>query len=950
MSFFFFLFLFIATFILSELLRPSANQDETQPAGLGDFRFPSATENRSVPLIWGTVKIEGPNVVWYGDLSQQAITQTVKTGLFSDETVTTGFRYFIGVQFAWCRGPIDSLKRIWIGEEEVFNGTQGAGTLTIDEPELFGGDDLGNGGVQGDFSVFVGTEAQAASSYLSPFQQEGGDTPAYRGTAYGVFGAGYIGNSPSIKPWAFEVQRIPNGLGLTLGQHIVNGDDANPANVIYEVLTNDEWGLNFPAADIDVANFQTAGTTLFNEGNGFSMVLDRPTEMVEVLRILEKQIDGVVFLNRTTGKWQIKLVRDDYDIDTVPQVTSANLIAVEDFARGAWEDTVNHVHTSFNDRAKDYNGSFGQAHDGANIRIQGATVPLTQTYPGVKDAALANHIAWRDLRGLSTPLAKAKLVVDRTFFAVNPGEVVAFTGTIDDVSFTKFPFRISKVDLGQLADGKIVLDVVQDVFKFAQPSFGDPPPTGWDPPADNLVPFPADEQLGFEAPNAFIQRDPTLPGQRIRAWVAGRNQGDGAAVFDIRTRNAPSAPAGSFSSAGTVTAFMLVGELTNALSKSPNPNPETFIDIEATPSTKVEIQAAIGNVTAGEIGQNLSHLCLVGTEFIAFTDEGAAQPGGTVRLDNVYRGLLDSVPQDHPAGTKVYLIFVGGGLTDRSYPDFDDVDIKLLPRSTSDQVSEGSAIEIAYVGAIRDKKPYPPARLDLDGAVYPTTHNMDGGGGSLDDRGPDVDFIQRDFKTTDEVAALTTDGPNLDASTEYRMRVRNDPDGADTLLFTTDWGAPPLHCSRTKVLRETDGVQTSRLRVVIETRHDFESEYTDIEAIQQLVHDFDTTYADIADDTNLTKLTPNEVSPIYVAPDTGTYTFTIGSDVLTTGGVQARINGGAWTTVIATGMTTGTLAGVTAGDDIEVRHQQSFNIETFLQIDAPTSTTGAYAILVESGG
>ena len=74
MPFWFFLIINIATFLLTELLRPKPNIEDAKPAGLGDFQVPTATEGRVVPLIWGRVKMAGPNVVWYGDLIAEPIT------------------------------------------------------------------------------------------------------------------------------------------------------------------------------------------------------------------------------------------------------------------------------------------------------------------------------------------------------------------------------------------------------------------------------------------------------------------------------------------------------------------------------------------------------------------------------------------------------------------------------------------------------------------------------------------------------------------------------------------------------------------------------------------------------------------------------------------------------------------------------------------------------------
>ncbi len=44
-----------------------------KPATLSDFDVPTAEEGRPIPVVFGTKVIRGANVVWYGDLSTQAI-------------------------------------------------------------------------------------------------------------------------------------------------------------------------------------------------------------------------------------------------------------------------------------------------------------------------------------------------------------------------------------------------------------------------------------------------------------------------------------------------------------------------------------------------------------------------------------------------------------------------------------------------------------------------------------------------------------------------------------------------------------------------------------------------------------------------------------------------------------------------------------------------------------
>ncbi len=40
---------------------------------ISDFTAPTAEEGRPVPVVFGTVKIEGANVLWYGGLYVEAI-------------------------------------------------------------------------------------------------------------------------------------------------------------------------------------------------------------------------------------------------------------------------------------------------------------------------------------------------------------------------------------------------------------------------------------------------------------------------------------------------------------------------------------------------------------------------------------------------------------------------------------------------------------------------------------------------------------------------------------------------------------------------------------------------------------------------------------------------------------------------------------------------------------
>lgn len=939
MAFFVTLLLFAASFILSEITKPKPRLENARPSDLGDFNFPTATEGRVVPLVWGTVRLSGPNVVWYGDLRQRAIKKKVKTGLFSSAKVTTGFKYFIGIQFGLCRGEANSLQRIWIGDKEVFNGSLTSGSTTINQPKLFGGDNLGNGGVEGQFTFFPGTEAQNVSTYLSTFQQQGGDTPAYRGTCYGVFEQGYIGNSTSIQPWAFEVRRLPVGPGSSGAKAVNSGNDANPAYVLYEILTNAEWGLGFVDGDIDTATFDSVATTLQTEGNGFSMVLDQVRDVADMIEEIQRQIDGVVYLDQSTGKWTIKLVRADFTVGTIPALTDANVLKVEDYARGAWEDTTNYVTVQFTDRSRDYFQTYSLAQDMANFRIQAKPVKANIQFPGVKDKTLANNLVWRELRALSYPLAKVTITVDRTFWDITPGQAVKWTNA--SLGLTELVMRVTRVDLGELSNGKIVLTLVQDVYATQSGVFGAPIATGWTAPSNTLGAIPAAEQVAFEAPKALSRRDTDALSANLpfRVYAAARNQGDGTVEMDMRTRTGTDV----YETERTIDDFTLIGELTSAIGPGLT---STTITITPTPDSQSLIQTELENIDDEVLGNDLTQLALVGSEFMLI--KNAVNNATNIDLQTVYRGVLDSAPDSHTAGTKVYILSAGGGIGSRSWANGNVVDVKLVSIAPDTELAEATATVAQVTMNNRHLRPYPPTGITVNGsgAYAAGPHSLDANG-SLDNNSLLIGFRRRDLDEFQENARhINGDAAPGNSTTKYRAQVYNTSSG-DVLLYTTDFnaGGNSLTVRRTDILRHTSGAIPTSVRIEVQTRHTISS--TDYDALQDAKFGFTVDSAELSNDTNMGVLANLAISNTYTAPDTGNYTVNIGQ-ANTGGPIEYRINGGSWNTVINTSGTTGTINGVTATDTIELR-ANGLTLgtppdQTFCEVLAPTSTANGYCI------
>ena len=944
MGFLITLLIFAILFVLSELLRPKPEMEDAKPAGLGDFSFPTATEGRAVPLVWGTIQITGPNVVWYGNLFTSGITEKIKTGIFSSSTVTVGYRYYVGMQFALCRGPVDQLRKVWVGDSVLFDRTGTPivhdGTETWSLPYFLGGDDVGgNGGMGGTLLFKSGTDTQTVSSYLSTYQKvppTTGDTPAYRGVCYVVPNSGpwYVGNSASIKPWKFEVRRIPvhdwittvgtpyEGLDPTAYQ-LVNSQDANPALVLYEILHNTEWGMSITNEEIDIASVYWTAKLLFDEGNGFSMILDQQQEATDLLRLVAEQMDAVVTLTQIDGLWTVKPIRPTADLPAAIQpgtpkvIDEGNLIKLENFTRGAWDGTVNQLLLEFNDRADEYKQTFAGAQDLGNIRVQDQNVRAQIRYPGVKDAQLANDLAWRELLTQSYPLAKASVIVDRTFWDTEMGDIVELND--DDLGVSDFQMRVAAVDLGSLTEGEVRLDLVEDIFRAAIGAFSNVPGSGWEDPLATLLAFVY--ETAFEAPRAFSSRVNTTP-EEARIWCGARRVGAESGFDSWATTGS------TYLKTGDSTGFVYIGKLKAALTKSNTVpwNPATTFVIKADPDDLDLMYDSLElTLSANQIGQNLSNLLKIGNELIFIT--AAQKTGGELELITVYRGALDTVQEDHAIDDECWILSAGGNLMPETWVAGDVVKTRLLSKSLAGLLDIGDASDITNTMLKRSRRPYPPVWYTMNGATlsYPASLDLEAGAGTWDTDGVDFTVRRRDYLIYDEVSHMVADAATLgDFPTPslFVMRYEFTKDYATVpvVLYTKEDNTTAVTALLVEILRYNAGAVPASLRIRVYARHTDNAEVLD--STQEYTIDIPTVTA-----TSLTGLfnmgadAAAGVSNVFTTASSGTHTLRIQTAFANV--IQYRVNGGSWLTAIAAAATSGVIPATTAGDTIELRHSET---------------------------
>jgi hypothetical protein len=702
----------IGLMLAYELLRPKPTFDDPEPAGVSDFKFPTIGEGRAMPIVWGTVKLAGPMVTWFGDLRAIAQKEKRKTGIFSSEEVVTHYHYWLGMQLALCSGEIDEVTGIYFDQRllDLASHTYGSGGTTyVIEDEwtkilchalsLFGGEEE-EGGVYGWCYVYRGSHTQPSDIYLEA--KIGEDLPAWRGICYVVFRQFYMGNSPYIKDVAYRVRRCPNALGLTDGAENIDGD-ANPAAMIYDLLTSapSDNGLGIPVGDIDIDTFRTVGATLANEELGLSMTQDRSTPAKELVFDICRHIDAVCYEEPSTGLYTMRLIRNDYDPETLLVLDESNC-TVTGFARASWGETKNQVRVSYVDRADDFTERTVQAQELAAIEVAGGAISTQDfTLRGFSNAVNAQNACARALMGVSFPLAVMNIKADRTGWSLRPGS--PFKLVWPELGIDNLICRVTRIGMGTLTSGEIELEAAEDVFGIEWAAYTAPGGSDWVDPAGDVQELTAQDIM--RAPYEAVKLLPAPEGVRQAVTMAARSasgvtKGYNAIVDSSPTRVALMTPTGTLQSAIT--------EVTTSFVVDMGPDSE-FLESLNEPDFNAGLNV-LWLETAGGV-----------QEFMAFQTVSINEETQEITVSGLARGCLDTAPTAFPGSARVWFLSSGNGIVNIADSGVTTVTFQPFNNHGTLDLGDCDDSTVAPITPGRRSRVYCPTDAKFNGASYPTS-------------------------------------------------------------------------------------------------------------------------------------------------------------------------------------------------------------------------------------
>lgn len=779
-------------------------------ASLADFDVPQVGEGTPEAVVFGDVWVQGWQVLWYGNLRTISIKQK---SLFSSTTL--GYWYLMSLLSGICRGPINELVAIKVGDQVAWTGSadDSGSVIPINSPNLFGGKKK-EGGIQGLFRLMMGKADQiipGASGNIGIggsgpntsaslpnikglIQAQGYRVSEFRGVVTLYYDGVVSALSAYLKTWQFRVRRSSAGwesglawypekaaiylrndlliltsstgnlscvsygsngtvtvetvgndgdtltvngqiitlrdsphdplevaigaspaataaniaaeinsnpsqfdadasvsgaeisLSLTAGDGLIHA--MNPSHIIYEVQTNSEWGRGLDAGLLDENSFIYAADTLYKEGFGLCLAWYRKESIGSFLQTICDHIGAVIYVDRTTGKVVLRLIRDDYNIEDLPLFDeNSGLLSIIDDDSAATSDAYNEVLVTGTDPLS---GSTFQvkADHLASVQSSGAINTNDETYEGLPTGAIGARVALRDLGTSIIGLKRFKITFDRRAWKIAPCGVFRISAPKRGIQ--EIVLRAGDIQDGTLENGTITISAVQDVFGLPATAFITPTKNTWTNPSGKATP-PGDELL-----EEMSFRD------LIRNYGAGE-AGAFPAASGILAQVAAAPGGGAY--------IYALGTRTDITADFDTTDNQAFTRRSLTTSA-VAISDTVIHVADSSIF-SVGEAALLGSEYVAV--DGLAPGTITVR-----RGCVDTVPMVLGTGVPVWAVDDAMGTDGNIYADGTTVQAIVLTQTATDILDPSDGIVESLTIENRANKPYPPAGVQVSGDYIDT--------------------------------------------------------------------------------------------------------------------------------------------------------------------------------------------------------------------------------------
>lgn len=477
-------------------------------------------------------------------------------------------------------------------------------------------------------------------------------------------------------------------------------DQQNASHLLYEVLTNQNWGMGAPTWLMDTGSFMVLAETLYNESFGLSLKWNQQDKIENFASDILDHIQATIFTNPRTGLFSVKALRDDYDLFGVREINPGNA-KLKSFSRKLFGEMSNEIVVSWTNPENEKKQTLTNQNLAA-MSIQGAPISDNRDYYAVRSAELAQRLLDRDLRTSSAPLASGEWEVDRRFWDVLPGEVLRVNWP--KYNLVNLGMRANVVDYGNKGSSKITLSLFEDVFALDKPNSGPPPSSAWN--TTRVDPTPMDNVEIFTLPTFLAAglvpagTEPAYP--EALAAVLAYKGGPDIVSYDLYTETIAINGQMLYANLGEKSVIGRIALVTPIYQEAVT-QMQGFPLADTLRGPKVGSLAFIG--TGGDVGMEIALLRAWDANTNMWT------------LD---RGVLDTIPRPWPVGTPVWIVPEDASIADTlEYRSVGETpEYKLLTRTSRGVLTLGAAPTNTGSITARPHAPLRPANVAVNGVAF----------------------------------------------------------------------------------------------------------------------------------------------------------------------------------------------------------------------------------------
>lgn len=405
--------LFSSGFLASTLLFNALTQDNSgsqKKLAASQLNFPVASEGISLPVVFGTAKL--PLIISsYKNFFAEKIEADTGggSGSFGSQSQVVGFKYYLDVCYTICLLEIDYFDGLEITKgRRIHNGglsNDGSGgfeTLTTN---------------RGVMRLYWGSNHPVNPLFLS-FDN---DPPLFNHICYistrgnGKKDGFLMGGSSNLPPVYCIVERYPK-TGLEDGGTPIASKSANPASIVYEILTNPILNPSAISPDlIDSESFESAIQLFLNEGLGLSFTLNQSVTARQVIDDISSWA-GLFLYRNQEGKIAIGVKRENTDTSSAIVLTDREMIGDSlEVSTSTFNDIVSSITVSWTDFANsEFIPRTTTIFNQALIQSLGRNNNRQVNLGGIIDNDVAFKVGTRILHESSSPMRVGRVQVNRS--------------------------------------------------------------------------------------------------------------------------------------------------------------------------------------------------------------------------------------------------------------------------------------------------------------------------------------------------------------------------------------------------------------------------------------------------------------------------------------------------------------------------------------------------------